>query len=258
MKIDDSELLRLKAEGKSVKELASHFGVSRVAIWKKLKRLTAMPVSFRKLTDRQKKFVLSKVEGKTNTQSAMEAFEVTSRDSAKALGYKLMKDPDINKAISDLMAEEGLTRRYVVQRLRKLIDHPDGHIAIKTIDITNKMRGEYPRPEIHFEQNIITPELKAKIHHATSGMIEVFLVSPYKEGKPLDEEMMEFFDTCPQEIEELIGAEDYLGELEALHQRRAEKIAQELGISFDEALAVLKERNRKARLQIQNQIGHES
>jgi len=55
-----------------------------------------------------------------------------------------MQDPDIRKPIADLMAEERVTRRFVVKRLGELINHPDGHVALKGIDIANKMRGEYP------------------------------------------------------------------------------------------------------------------
>jgi len=139
----------MKGEGKTGREIADYFGVSPAYICKRLKVLRPVeaPESFNVLTDKQKKFVLAKVEGETNVEAAMAAFDVTSRDSAKALGHNLMRDPDIGKAIQDIMAEEGLTRRHVVRRLKDLVDHPDGHIAAKGIDMSAKMMDVYPREE---------------------------------------------------------------------------------------------------------------
>jgi hypothetical protein len=139
----------MKQEGKTGKEIAAYFKVSPAYICKRLKRLQPIkePESFAMLSDKQKKFVLAKVEGRTNTDAALEAFDVTSRDSAKALGHNMMKDPDVGKAIQDIMAEEGLTRRHIVKRLKDVVDHPDGHIAAKGIDMSAKMINVYPKEE---------------------------------------------------------------------------------------------------------------
>lgn len=132
-KTDDQTILQLKADGKTGKEIAAHFGVSPAYISKRLKQLQPVnePKSFANLTEKQKRFVLEKAEGKSNVDAAMVAFDVRSRDSAKALGHTTMKDPDIQKAISEIMAEEGLTRRHVVKRLKDLVDHPDACISAK-------------------------------------------------------------------------------------------------------------------------------
>jgi hypothetical protein len=144
-KTDDEVILRMKAEGATGKAIAAYFQVSEAAISKRLKRLRPIqePVSFANLTDKQKRFVLLKAEGKTNTSAALEAFDATTRAAAKTIGSVLMKDPDVSKAIQEIMAEEGLTRRHVVRRLRDLVDHPDGNIAIKGIDVANKLSGDY-------------------------------------------------------------------------------------------------------------------
>lgn len=142
---NDEEILAMKAAGKTQREIARFFGVSEPYICKRVKCLQPVkePESFAGLTEKQKKFVLLKAEGKTNTQAALEAFDVTSRESAKTVGLTLMKDADINRAIGDIMAEEGLTRRHVVRRLKAIVDHPDGHIAVKGIDVANKLSGDY-------------------------------------------------------------------------------------------------------------------
>ena len=142
---DNETIRRMKAEGKTGKSIAEYFGVSVAYICKRWKRIQPVkePEIFSSLTGKQKKFVLAKAEGKSNTNAAMEAFEVTSRDSAKALGHNLMKDPDIDRAIQEIMCEEGLTRRHVIRRLKELVDCADGNIAIKGIDVANKLSGDY-------------------------------------------------------------------------------------------------------------------
>ena len=135
----------MKAEGKTGREIAKFFGVSPPYICNRLKRLQPVkePEIFAGLTGKQKRFVLAKVEGKTNVEAALSAFDCVSRDSAKALGHTLMKDPDIGRAIQEVMAEEGLTRRHIVKRLKWLVDHLDGNIVAKGIDITNRLTGDY-------------------------------------------------------------------------------------------------------------------
>ena len=64
-------------------------------ISKRLKQLQLQPVkepeSFAKLTNKQKKFVLAKVEGQTNTAAAMTAFDVTTREAQKRQATLLCK-----------------------------------------------------------------------------------------------------------------------------------------------------------------------
>lgn len=142
---DDHIILKMKEEGKTGKEIAKHFGVSAPYICKRLKRLKPVkqPESFEKLSTKQKKFVLAKAEGRSNVDAALASFDVTTRDSAKTLGHAMMKDPDVGRAIQEIMSEEGLTRRHIVRRLKDLVDHPDGHVSAKGIDIANKMTDGY-------------------------------------------------------------------------------------------------------------------
>ncbi len=162
---DDQTILRMKVEGKTGKQIADHFGVSPAYICKRVKRLQPVkePESFGNLTIKQRRFVLAKGEGKSDTQAALEVFDVTNRDSAKTIGHKLTQDPDIKLALSDLMAVEGLTRRHRVQRLKEAINHPDKNVSLKGLDQSWKLEGLYgvEPPPIHVNFNALMIEAEA-------------------------------------------------------------------------------------------------
>lgn len=155
-KINDDILQAMIVEGKQQKDIAEHFGVSNAAISKRIKRLEEVepPESFKSLAPKEKKFVLAKLEGKSGTASALEAFECGSIESAKVIGSRLSKDPDIQTAIDDLMHQEGIGRRVRVKRLKDVIDAKDLGIAAKGLDMANKMTGEYAPVEINANVHI--------------------------------------------------------------------------------------------------------
>lgn len=150
-KIDDDQLLEFLKEGKMTQnEIAKHFNCSPAAITKRKQRLEAalnVPDSFKNLTDKEQKFVLAKVEGKTQTQAALDSFECGSMDSAKNIGSQLMQRGDIQKAVSELMHEEGLTKRSRVQVLKKHVYAKDANISLKALDQSWKLDGAYT--EVH-------------------------------------------------------------------------------------------------------------
>ena len=149
-KTDDHIIFKLLNEGKSQKEIAEHFGVSGAAICKRVKKILGKkPESFENLTEKKQKFVLAIAEGKTQTQAALDSHECGSLDSAKNVGSQLMKKPDIQIAVAELMQEEGLTRRYRVQKLRSHIQHPDPNISLKGLDQSWKLEGAYTEKHVH-------------------------------------------------------------------------------------------------------------
>lgn len=153
-KTNDEEIIRLLREGKLQKEVAKHFNVSPAAICKRVKRLLpSMPESLAKLTDKEQKFALEIAKGCTQVQAAANSFDVTSLDSAKSIGSELMRKDDIKKAISDLLDEVGLTRRYGAQKMKLHTDHKDPNISLKSIDMMWKLRGEYT---IKYEHPVLT------------------------------------------------------------------------------------------------------
>ena len=170
-KTDDNEILQMLEEGKTQKAIAEHFGVSPAAICKRVKKINAalrVDKSLNGLTDKQKNFALAIAEGKSQTAAAMESHECSSIDSAKNLGSQLMARPDIQTAVAELMQEEGLTRRYRVQRLKKHIDHPDPNVSLKGLDQSWKLDGAYKEEQVHVHLSYddmirIKQETEAKI-----------------------------------------------------------------------------------------------
>ena len=142
-KINDKLLLELLDKGMQQKEVARLMNVSPAAVCKRVKRLRPepLPESFSRLTPKKQRFVLEKAEGKSNTAAAEIAFDTTNRKSAKVIGCQLMADPDVQKALADLLFEEGIGRRRRVQRLREMIEHPDPNIAIKGLDQSWRLDG---------------------------------------------------------------------------------------------------------------------
>jgi predicted transcriptional regulator len=143
-KTNDNVILQMLRVGKTQKEIAEHFNVSGAAICKRVKKLLGKkPKSFENLTEKEQKFALAISEGKTQTQAALDSHECSSLDSAKSMGYQLMQKPDIQMAVAELMQEEGLTKRYRVQKLKGHIDHPDPNVSLKGLDQSWKLDGSY-------------------------------------------------------------------------------------------------------------------
>lgn len=150
-KTDDAEIQRMYSEeGKSKREIARHCGVSEQYIGKRLKQLEAfkLPDSFQRLTTKQKRYALARIEGKSKTESAMEAYDTKDRASAKALGHTLSREPDVNVAILDLMAQLGISRRQRIERLKDMIHCSDMSVVGKGLDISFKLGGEYSPEKI--------------------------------------------------------------------------------------------------------------
>ena len=149
-KTDDNVILQMLREGKTQKAIAEHFNVSGAAICKRVKKLLGKkPESFERLTERQQKFALAIAEGKTQTQAALDSHECSSLDSAKSMGYQLMQKPDIQTAVSEIMQEAGLTRRYRVQKLKGHIDHSDPNVSLKGLGQSWKLDGAYKEEQVH-------------------------------------------------------------------------------------------------------------
>lgn len=152
-KVDDTKLMEMLGQGIEQKEIAKYFGCAPSYITKRKKQLMPTPhieepEKFSTLTDQQKRFVIDKVEGKTNIQAVMDNYEVTSKDSAKALGSQMMQNPVIQQSIAELMDNNGLTKENRVKQLKKLVYHNDGNISLKALDQTWKLDGSYS-PERH-------------------------------------------------------------------------------------------------------------
>lgn len=150
-KVDDEKLLEMLEQGIEQKEIAAHFGCAPSYISKRKKQLMPPPAVeepevFATLSEPQKKFVIAKVEGKTNVQAALDSYEVVSRDSAKSLGCEMMKNPVIQQSIAELMDNNDLSKEKRIKQLKTLVYHRDGNISLKALDQTWKLDGSY-QPE---------------------------------------------------------------------------------------------------------------
>ena len=156
--IDDEAMMNLLNQGMNQKQVAEHFKVSEAAVSKRLKRLRSyqLPDSFERLTSKQQKFALSIAEGKSQTTAAMEAFDCADRTSGKALGSRMMKDPDVSIAIQDLLHQEGLGRRDRIRRLKALVMSKDLSVAGKGLDMAFKIAGEYAPEHIDINARIMS------------------------------------------------------------------------------------------------------
>ena len=142
-KTDDIIILQMLEDGHTQKDIAEHFGVSPAAICKRVARLSAYPKTLKELTPKEQRFAVSVAEGKSQTQSAIDAYEVSSMGSAKSLGSQLMKKPKIDAAISELMEYHGMGRSYRVQKLKEHLDSPDPVISLKSLEISFKADGTF-------------------------------------------------------------------------------------------------------------------
>ena len=161
-KINHDELQAMLKDGRSQAYAARHFQVSEAAICKAVKKLKSMdlPESVGKLTGKQRVFALNMAEGRNATESAMVAYDCKSREVAKALGSRMAKDPDVNLAIQDLVAQEGIPKRRRVQRLRDMIECPDLAIVGRGLDMGFKLAGDYAPQQIEV---ISAAEIRALI-----------------------------------------------------------------------------------------------
>jgi predicted transcriptional regulator len=153
---DDSIILQMLEDGKQQKDIAEYFGVSPAAICKRIKRLhPPESKSLKMLSAKEQKFAIAISEGKTQTAAVMESFDVTTRDSGKSLGSKLMQRSDIQTAVSEIMQQEGLTRKYRVQKLKTHIDSPDPNVSLSGLNQSWKLDNAYSQtvyvPTINIE-----------------------------------------------------------------------------------------------------------
>lgn len=146
-KINDSELLAMIDQGKLQKDAAAHFGVSETAVSKRLRRLRPLGDKQKvldRLTAKERVFVAEIVSGKTQSAAAAAAFDVSTKDSAKTIGCRMMKQPDIFEAITAVMETEGLGRRHLIRTLKRHVDGKDAQVSIRATTEALKLHDAYP------------------------------------------------------------------------------------------------------------------
>ena len=172
-RIDDEKLTELLKQGKSYREIGEEFGVSAPAICKRVKRLGLlnMPESMGSLTDKEKQFCLAVSSGQSRISAAMQAYDVASRESAKALQNTLMKNPEIQTAIADLMERYGLSRSYRLKKLKQHVDNRDPLISLRALDQSWRLDGYQASSEANV--NITIKTISASAYYNGDDAIDI-------------------------------------------------------------------------------------
>lgn len=191
--IIDQELLDMHRKGFTRHQMSEHFGVSTTAINKRLKRLlipTTVILDKYNLTEKERLFVTEKASGKTNAIAVMSAYDVASKESAKAMGTKLMDKPDVRLAIDDLMEAQGLGRAYRVQKLKGFVEHPDPNIGLKALQTAMKAGRDFPEQQVNItNQNISIYEILNRIEMEDRALGETFMQKLETSQEPFDTDM---------------------------------------------------------------------
>lgn len=142
--IDDTKLTELYQQNRTLKSIGDELGVSHVAVHKRIKRLrlSKLPKSLEKLTDKEKGFCMAVVGGQSRISAVMQTYDVTSRESAKAIQKTLMKNPEIRACIEDMMEMKGIGRDFRLTKLSEHMNHPDPVISLKSLDMAFKLSGD--------------------------------------------------------------------------------------------------------------------
>lgn len=159
-RIDDTRMVELLNSGMLQKDIAKEMGFTPAGICKRIRKLFPerfqVPESFQNLTEKEQVFAVAKAKGATNIDAAMGAFDCSTRDSAKSFGCELMKRPEIQQSITDLMNTVGLTRLYRVKKLRQHVDHLDPNVSLKALDQSWKLGGDYQeKPEVNIQIDLV-------------------------------------------------------------------------------------------------------
>jgi len=197
-KTDDNLLLAMLKQGKQQKEIAQFFKVSPAAVCKRIKRLLPKPqevLDKYNLTDQQKRFVIEKVRGKTNTQAVLASYEVNSLQSAKVIGSQLMDKLEVKMAIGELMDYHGMGRSYRIGRLKNHIDNQDPVVSLKALDLSWRLDGSYaPEKHINLEAKMTYLDILHQRHGVSLSLREILQQMKDSgieevDGKKIDEEL---------------------------------------------------------------------
>jgi hypothetical protein len=153
--ISDEQIVNLHEQGLNQSQIGRTLGVSNVAIHKRLKRIFVIQ-KLETLTPKEKKFCLAVAEGKSRTQAAMEAYDCSSRESAKALQNTISDKPEIEESITAIMDLQGLTGTNLVKVLKKhIFNDTDPHASLRALDMGFKLSNSYPaQKNINLNANV--------------------------------------------------------------------------------------------------------
>jgi len=177
-KIIVSELLKMLVEGKSGVEMAAYFQVSPAAVCKAIAKHkpVVLPESFDKLAEGKKRYVIAR-QTMSKTDAAQQAYSC-ERTSARTLGAKLDRDPDVSVALADLLHQSGAGRRVRMQRLSDVIFSPNLSEASRGIELAAKICGDMG-PEI--EVNVSIEQIRSLLQLIPDPLPQTIDVTPQRD-----------------------------------------------------------------------------
>lgn len=94
-----------------------------------------------KLTQKQAKFVKGIAQGKTNTQSALEAYDTASYEVASAIAVENLQKPSIQEAIEIARVKLNLTPERALKPIDDALNDDDLEMRLKGSDRALKIMG---------------------------------------------------------------------------------------------------------------------
>ena len=146
--VPDDVLIEMIQEGLTLAQMHDRLNgvISKPAICKRVKRLEKrlqpLPETYQHLTDKQQEFVSNVLAGDSQTTAALKAYDCKDRKSASVLATKLMKEPDINTSIADLLAQSGISKRQRIERLATHVYSNDNSCSMAALNLAAKLAGE--------------------------------------------------------------------------------------------------------------------
>lgn len=150
--ISETELLTLIESGMLQKDVAATLGCSPAYVSKVMKKIRKRDRCSRELeplSPEKRDYVLHRLSGKSKADAAAESFNVTTRQSAAQTGYAVEKAPDVQRALTEIMAEEGLSRRSIIRRLADHVhQEEDRPTSLKAVRLSAELLDLMPAAKI--------------------------------------------------------------------------------------------------------------
>ena len=94
-----------------------------------------------KLTPKQAKFVRGIAEGKTNTDSALEAYDTDSYETAAVIATENLKKPNVQQAVEVARVKLGITSERALKTINDALNIEDLEMRLKGSDRALKIMG---------------------------------------------------------------------------------------------------------------------
>lgn len=186
-KIHYDELQTMLKNGQSQADCSRHFQVSEAAISKAVKRLKSaeIPSSMEKLSTKARTFVLNLAEGKNATEAALVAYDCKTRDVARTMGCRMAKEPDIELALADLLAQEGLPKRERIRHLKRLIESNDLSAVSRGLETSFRLDGSFVEKHMVIVEH---RDIIANLRAVEQRMVDAGLLLDVSEDEGLNPE----------------------------------------------------------------------